>query len=370
MRVNGIDKTRGNKMIAESSNLINDDESGDKLPSQCQSRLAIIIPVYNTEQYVKEMVQDLIDQTFTSFSVFAVNDGSKDGSLEILKRIATTESRIHVISQQNGGPGKARNTGLDFIKNNNLEFDYIWFCDSDDRVASDVLSKVVAALDRTKSDYGLFSVRRFDKKEAKTYKAHITNEELLDHEAIVRQYFRFGWKWRKEPCSEAFLNNKIFRFNVVKDLRFREDIQRAEDFDYFFRLLPRLQQCVLVPDAFYSYRLRKSSLTNAYDNTGDLTVCTEHYAELSNRTQTEQVAMQHRLIRAFYLDICQALNRNDSAAYSELLTGYFQLKLRYGLKFTDIKIVMLLGSLVRLLPAFNRFRNQTKTNRDRSNFYD
>ena len=370
MRVKGMDETRGNKMIVEIGDLINNDENDDKLPSQCQSRLAIIIPVYNTEQYVKEMVQNLIDQTFTSFSVFAVNDGSKDGSLGILKQIATTESRIHVISQPNGGPGKARNTGLDFIQKNNLEFDYIWFCDSDDKVSPDVLSKVVAALDRTQSDYGLFSVRRFDKKEVKTYKAHVTSEELLDHEAIVRQYFRFGWKWRKEPCSEAFLNNKIFRFNVVKDLRFREDIRRAEDFDYFFRLLPRLQHCVLVPDAFYSYRLRKSSLTNAYDNTGDLTVCTEHYAELSNRTHTEQVAMQHRLIRAFYLDICQALNQNDSVAYTNLLTRYTQMKLRYGLKFTDIKIVMLLGPLVRLLPTFNQFRNQMKTIRDRSNFYE
>ena len=159
MRVNGIDKTCGNKMIAETSNLINDDESGDNLPSHCQSRLAIIIPVHNTEQYVKEMVQDLFDQTFTSFSVLAVNDGSKDGSLGILKRIATTDSRIHVISQPNGGPGKARNTGLDFIRNNNLDFDYIWFCDSDDRVAPDVLTKVVAALDRTQSDCGLFSIK-------------------------------------------------------------------------------------------------------------------------------------------------------------------------------------------------------------------
>lgn len=80
--------------------------------------------------------------------------------------------------------------------------------------------------------------------------------------------------------------------------------------------------------------------------------------------------MQHRLIRAFYLDICQALNQNDSVAYTNLLTRYTQMKLRYGLKFTDIKIVMLLGPLVRLLPTFNQFRNQMKTIRDRSNFYE
>lgn len=335
-----------------------------------KKRLAIIIPVYNTEKYVTEMINDILRQSFDGYSIFLINDGSQDRSLEALNRLASYDKKIHVISQPNAGPGKARNTGLDYIEENQLKFDYVWFCDSDDRLESNVLSKVISALDRTRSDFCLFSVRRFDKKMIKTYKAHIVKEKILEHEDIVRQYFRHGWKWRKEPCSEAFLNNKIFLFDVVKSYRFREDVRRAEDFDYFFRILPQLKTCVLIPDAFYLYRLRKSSLTNAYDKTGDLKVCSDHYPELSNRTRSEQVSMQHRLIRAYYLDICYALNSNDNKTYEELMSAYKRNKFIYSFKFSDFKILLLLGPLKRLLPLYNTIRNKSKTQRDLSNFYE
>lgn len=343
-------------------------ESGVK--NKNKSKLAIIIPVYNTEKYIREMINDLLNQSFNDYSIFVINDGSDDSSLEILNRLASSESRIHVISQTNGGPGKARNSGLDYIAQEKLTFDYIWFCDSDDKIEQEALSKVISALDRTKSDFALFSVRRFDKKAIKTYKAHILKEELLNHEDIVNQYFRNGWKWKKEPSSEAFLNNKIFRFDIVKDYRFRVDIFRAEDFDYFFRVLPRLQRAVLVPDAYYLYRLRKSSLTNAYDKTGDLIVCSANYAELRNRTRSEQVSMQHRLIRAYYLDICQSLNNNDLDTYKLLINKYRKLKLCYGFTLADAKIIVLLGPLRPLLFLYNKIRNKIKKNRNRSNFYE
>ena len=335
-----------------------------------KKKLAIIIPVYNTAEYVAEMLNDLLNQAYRDYSVFLIDDGSKDDSLNILHEVGAKDGRVRVISKHNGGPGSARNAALNLIASERMTFDYLWFCDSDDRIESQMLEKVMHALERTDADYGLFSVRRFDKVSMKTYRAHIQKEELLDNESIVRQYFRFGRRWRKEPCSEAFLNNKIFRFDLVKELRFREDILRAEDMDYFFRLLPQLKRGVLVPDAFYLYRLRKSSLTNAYDKTGDLLVCSEHYSELKNRTCIEQIVMQHRLIRAYYLDVCQAWNSKDEYKYQELLAQYSKFKFTYPFTIFDLKIIALMGPLKSLLPQYIRFRNGTKKDRNTTNYYE
>lgn len=334
------------------------------------AKLAIIIPVYNTARYVDEMMQDLLNQTFRDFLIFLIDDGSIDNSLAILSKFAAKDKRVHVLSKPNGGPSSARNVGLDFVASEGMQFDYIWFCDSDDRIELSALEKVMTILECAEADYGLFSVCKFDKNASTTYPAHIFKEEVLDNEAIVKQYFRFGRKWRKEPCSEAFLNNKIFRFDLIQDLRFREDIRRSEDFDFFFRLLPRLQHGVLVPDVFYMYRLRKSSLTNAYEQTGDLIVCSTHYPSLKNRTCVEQVAMQHRLIRAYYLDICQAWNTKDESKFQNLLLKFSKLKLNYPFMWKDLKILALLGPLKVFLPMFIRFRNRIKKNRDVSNYYD
>ncbi len=334
------------------------------------AQLAIIIPVYNTGRYVNELLQDLIQQTFRDFLAFLINDGSQDNSLQLLEQVALADTRFRVINKSNGGPGSTRNAGLELISRENLKFDYIWFCDSDDRIEPHAIEKVISALTRTQTDYGLMSIRRFDKSSEKTVPAHILSETLLDHDDIVRQYFRYGWKWRKEPCSDAFLNNKLFRFELIQSLRFREDIMRAEDFDFFIRLLPKLRSGVLVPDAFFRYRLRKSSLTKSFSDTGDLAVCSSHYSTLKDRTKVEQIAIQHRLIRAYYLDVCQAFSNNDIARAEMLLKNFTAQKFEYPFLFSDLKILALMGPFRAFLPRYIRSRNQSKKSGRLENFYE
>lgn len=332
-------------------------------------QLAIIVPVYNVEKYLRPMIQSVITQSFTDFSLILINDGSNDKSLSIIYEIKEKDERVVVINKENQGPGSARNAGLDYIKNSRLKFDYIWFCDSDDLIESKALEKIIGAMNRNHADYGLISVKRFDKVNTKIYHASIDEETLLSNKDIVCQYFRWGVKWRKEPCSEAFLNNKFFRYDKIKGFRFREDVYRAEDFDFFIKVIPFLESGVLVPDAYYLYRLRKSSLTNAMKNTGDLKVCLEHYDNLDSRSIDEKNAIQHKLIRAFYLEICDAWCSCDYARYNRILEEFSLFKFKYKYKATDIKVIILL-KLKRMLPVFIKLRNKTKSKRSISDFFE
>lgn len=91
------------------------------------TKISIIIPVYNVADYLKQALDSLISQTYTNWEAICIDDGSIDNSLEILEEYSAKDSRIKVFSQENAGPAKARNTGLE-----NASGNYIMFCDSDD----------------------------------------------------------------------------------------------------------------------------------------------------------------------------------------------------------------------------------------------
>ena len=98
--------------------------------------VSVIIPVYNTENYVRDAISSIQNQTLSDIEIIAVNDGSTDNSLSILNDISEKDPRVHVISQKNAGQSTARNTGFDIAKGK-----YVYFMDSDDLLEKTALEK-------------------------------------------------------------------------------------------------------------------------------------------------------------------------------------------------------------------------------------
>lgn len=90
-------------------------------------KVSVIIPVYNTEKYLAQCLDSVLNQTLQDIEVICVNDGSTDGSLEILNQYAAKDKRIKIIDQKNAGQGAARNSALKIARG-----EYICFLDSDD----------------------------------------------------------------------------------------------------------------------------------------------------------------------------------------------------------------------------------------------
>lgn len=99
------------------------------------SELSIIIPVYNCEKNIHKLLSSIVKQNTFNTEVVIVNDGSTDSTLEICKQYAETYGSIHLISQENSGPAKARNVGIMNAKEDN----YIWFIDADDEISEHAL---------------------------------------------------------------------------------------------------------------------------------------------------------------------------------------------------------------------------------------
>ncbi|MBD2017365.1 glycosyltransferase [Microcoleus sp. FACHB-53] len=101
--------------------------------------VSVVIPVFNGEKTIRETIESVLNQTLTDFELLVINDGSQDGTLDIVERIP--DSRIQVFSYPNAGQSTSRNRGIEIAKG-----DYISFIDADDLWTPDKLEAQLQAL--------------------------------------------------------------------------------------------------------------------------------------------------------------------------------------------------------------------------------
>lgn len=130
-------------------------------------KISIIIPVYNTEQYIQRCLESCVHQDLATeeYEILIINDGSTDNSLKIAVDFARDYKNINIISQDNGGLSSARNSGLAIAKG-----EYVLFLDSDDWIADNCLKIIVEKFEKEKLDllkivaanvYGEKTIRRY-----------------------------------------------------------------------------------------------------------------------------------------------------------------------------------------------------------------
>jgi len=122
----------------------------------CIPKVSVIIPVYNTEKYVRQAVESILLQTLKDIEIIIVNDGSTDDSMTILEELAAQDERIKLFSQENQGQGTARNTGL-----HHAIGEYIYFMDSDDLLESDTFELCVQKCKDENLDFVFFNAESF-----------------------------------------------------------------------------------------------------------------------------------------------------------------------------------------------------------------
>ena len=140
-------------------------------------KLSIIIPAYNTEKYIKQCIDSVINIRNIENEIIVVNDGSTDRTKDILKEYTENNDRIKVITQENQGASAARNTGIKASTG-----DYIYFLDSDDWIDTVSFEKIIRQLEE---DYKNGEKIDIVVGKEKAY-SEFTKEEVLD-ERIPRE---------------------------------------------------------------------------------------------------------------------------------------------------------------------------------------
>lgn len=162
--------------------------------------VSVVIPVYNIEQHLRQCLDSVAAQTLKDIEVICVDDGSTDGSANILEEYAKKDARFQIIRQKNAGPGAARNRGMEQAAGK-----YLIFLDSDDWFEPDFLQCMVEDAEQTGADVTICRADEFDTNTGKVYdgtwmlKTQFLPGKVFAPEDVAQHVFQFtyGWPWDK-----------------------------------------------------------------------------------------------------------------------------------------------------------------------------
>ena len=227
------------------------------------SKISIIIPVFNAEVYLEQCLESIKHQTYHHFEVILVNDGSVDHSAGICQEYVKKDSRFRYFEKENGGVSSARNLGLD-----HAEGEYITFIDADDWVEDNHLEILMNAIVENNCDIAISSYKQFIQTRDVFLINIYSNQEkyLLNVGKMNRE------KFLAELPKLMFISNsfncavsKLFSKRLVEDIRFDTTIIYAEDLDFYFKLYLKGNEFVFVNADTYIYRQHDESTTAEFD---------------------------------------------------------------------------------------------------------
>ncbi|MGL4873804.1 MAG: glycosyltransferase family 2 protein [Clostridium sp.] len=209
-----------------------------------KKKVSIIIPIYNAEEYLYDAINSIIKNSFQELEIICIDDGSSDGSLNILNELGKRDERIRVYTQKNSGPSKARNLGLEKAIG-----DYIVFMDSDDILPDNSLMLRYEAIEKSNSDVVIGGTNRFNKEKEWRMEKHYFEDGEKDILKDFKVLRNLG------PC------NKIYRASLLNGMFFNEELKYAEDVAFVLEALVKARKIYTINELVYKYREREGSLT-------------------------------------------------------------------------------------------------------------
>ena len=225
-----------------------------------QPKVAIIVPVYNVAPYLRECLDSILTQTYTNFTVFAVDDGSTDESGAILDEYSLKDNRIVAIHQKNAGQGAARNNALARIETLGT-FDYVTFADGDDKVHEGFLNQLVATAVRTNADISICAYHCLENDGEIHARGRLRCEMVLDKEDYFEFIFSSGARQQYQEIigTGGMVWNKLFSTRTLHGVRFPADKDIVEDEIFCVLAGEQSQKNIYFPEMLYLYRQRLGS---------------------------------------------------------------------------------------------------------------
>lgn len=277
-------------------------------------KVSIGIPIYNVEEYLRECLDSIMNQTFKNFEVIMVDDGSTDNSFNICQEFAARDSRFKLIHQANIGVAGARNTCLKHMKG-----EYISWVDSDDKVEPNYLERLLEVQNETQAD--LVDGYNYGFKDGMRYYYDLTHiSPTLDAVEISKE--------------ELFLRLlEGFRIVLWGNLAKKELYQGVyfitgknyEDNGTRFKLYFRANKIVILPEPLYGYRGERKGSIMTNKNTSetlrkklqdfeDITANSENFIYFMDISQSKEIVEK---IHQQYLGHLYSLSKTDLEGQNE-----------------------------------------------------
>ncbi len=220
--------------------------------------ITIIIPVYNVEKLIAGCIESVIQQNVEYWNLILVNDGSSDKSGEICQEYAQQDSRITVIYQSNGGPGKARNTGINACKTA-----WFTFVDADDKLLPTYLANFHVENCKNETILSCQGLKRVDLQGHQLGEEYSFNDSVYADENFLEKAF----------CKEGLYNygqsvGKLYNKSVCDkhNIRLNTDIRWSEDHLFYLQYLLWVKEIHTHAGCLYLYQfaLGQNTLTHRH----------------------------------------------------------------------------------------------------------
>ena len=219
------------------------------------SKLSIIVPVYNVEKFLRRCIESLLNQNYKNFEIILVDDGSTDSSGEICDEYVQKYNFIKVVHQNNKGLSGARNAGLQVVSG-----EYVGFIDSDDWIEPNFYSYLMSIAEKKHVDVvsGTFQRIESEKQIKKVDSANI-KYSILQGDAIYAKYLRSAIQGgiTYVPCC-----SKVFRHEVLNNISFDSGVL-YEDIAFCWKAFGEASTCAFCEYPGYYYFVNKKSITKS-----------------------------------------------------------------------------------------------------------
>lgn len=212
--------------------------------------VSIIVPMYNCENTIVELLDSISKQTYMNFEVILVNDGSKDSTLKVIKPITEQDDRFFVYSQENKGAPAARNFGIEKAKGY-----YLYFCDADDILHEKSLEILVDEIEKENADIVISNFERF-------WGSDIFTKQK------VKKYNKFMGKIEIEKrvfFADPIPGTKLYKKDLVDlyGLKFA-DVKIGQDLNFYIKYLLHCKKVKDISSVTYYYRILDGSISRNY----------------------------------------------------------------------------------------------------------
>lgn len=225
-------------------------------------KISIIVPVYNTKEYLRRCIESIQNQTYDNLEIICVDDGSTDGSGEVLDELSREDNRLVVVHTENGGVANARNIGM--LK---ADGEYIGFVDSDDYLDLDMFSQLVKGMDNPEVD--IVTCRYyFDYNNGEIVPA-VNQKEVPQNEIQALDFLPYMYERDIYKGVGAYLWTKLFRTSLIKPdsqslfLSFMTDITGYDDVVFNAKAMLHCNKVVYINKPLYYYVQRENSIMHS-----------------------------------------------------------------------------------------------------------
>lgn len=223
-----------------------------------QTKVSIVMPVYNGGALLLKMLDSLCAQTFSDFELIVVDDGSTDDTALQLARYAEKEPRLHPYTVPNGGPGRARNFGIQKAVG-----EYLYLCDADDLPEKTLLETLVREMDKGAelAACGFVQERELDGK--------VVSSDIFTAEGVSCQNHGEFLKALPGLMEKQLMYvnwNKMYRLDIVRreNIAFIEKYASCEDRLFNLAYFPFVERFTFLPEPLFHYYIRGGGLTNKF----------------------------------------------------------------------------------------------------------